>query len=264
MRNRYSAITLLVLVLDLVSKWLASTRLESGGPFEIIPGYLSLSLVHNPGVAFGFFSAGESAWRPWVLAAMALAAVVIIFLYMACRRDTASPECLAMMGGILGISPTGSCADTSSISSISHIHDVFYWPTFNIADSAITIGIALLLIDTVRIRWKRPQSSNRPANVKNAESTTRLICIGGIAAFLALSRPLSLAQDASQTVTEPEALRIRPDPAGSFQRTPVLRDTTGQAGVFCKPGLMRWQSAFQKLFVADGRESFLYVPRTGR
>lgn len=153
MRNRYSAITLLVLVLDLVSKWLASTRLESGGPFEIIPGYLSLSLVHNPGVAFGFFSAGESAWRSWVLAAMALAAVVIIFLYsrhMPPGRVLLQSALAITMGGILG-NFTDRIVRGYVIDFIDfHIHDVFYWPTFNIADSAITIGIALLLIDTVR------------------------------------------------------------------------------------------------------------------
>lgn len=88
-----------------------------------------------------------------MLAAMALAAVVIIFLYsrhMPPGRVLLQSALAITMGGILG-NFTDRIVRGYVIDFIDfHIHDVFYWPTFNIADSAITIGIALLLIDTVR------------------------------------------------------------------------------------------------------------------
>lgn len=94
-----------------------------------------------------------------------------------------------------------------------------------------------------------------------------LSCIGGIAAFLVLTASFLAAQDASQTVTELQrryaSVRTL---AGSFQQTyraPGIQQV--EAGVFYlqKPGLMRWQYGVpeEKLFVADGRESFLYVPQ---
>ena len=92
-----------------------------------------------------------------------------------------------------------------------------------------------------------------------------LSCIGGIAAFLVLTASFLAAQDASQTVSEVQrryaSVRLLPGPSS---RHTVLPDTTGRSGVFYlqKPGLMRWEYSVpeEKLFVADGRESFLYVP----
>jgi len=152
MRNKYYLLALLIVALDHLSKWIVSVRLPNH-PIELIPGYLRLSYVCNSGVAFGFFSGGTSVWKPYVLGTMAVAALVAMFLYS--RRmspDRVLLQCaLALtMGGILGNFVDrilrGYVIDFIEV----HIHESFYWPNFNVADSAITIGIALLLIDTVR------------------------------------------------------------------------------------------------------------------
>lgn len=164
MRNRYHVITLLVLIADWVSKWVASIELEPGDPFDIIPGYLSFSLVHNSGVAFGFFSGGDSAWKPYALAAMALVALVIIFIYslrMPATRKLLQSGLAITMGGILG-NLIDRILRGHVIDFIDfHIQDAFYWPTFNVADSAITIGIALLLIDAVKNPVMEEAAENR-------------------------------------------------------------------------------------------------------
>jgi signal peptidase II len=151
MRNRYYLVALLIVILDHISKWWVSLKLVNH-PIELIPGYLRFSLVHNSGVAFGLFSGHGSAWKPYLLASMAVLALIVIFLYA--RRMPADRRLLQFalsttMGGIIGNFidriVRGYVVDFVEF----HIHESFYWPNFNVADSAITIGIALLLIDTV-------------------------------------------------------------------------------------------------------------------
>jgi signal peptidase II len=151
MRNKYYWITLLIIVLDHISKWIVSLKLPNN-PIELIPGYLRLSLVFNSGVAFGFFSGARSVWKPYVLSAMAVAALVVIFLYgrrMPADRRLLQCALAVTMGGIFGNFVDrlfrGYVVDFIEF----HVYDSFYFPNFNVADSAITIGIALLLIDTV-------------------------------------------------------------------------------------------------------------------
>ena len=152
MRNKYYLITFLIIVIDQAAKWFVRAKLRSDLPIEIMPGYLRLSYWQNSGVAFGLFDDMSSAWKPYVLAAMAIVAVAVIVIYS--LRVPASRKLLqlalaVMTGGILGNFidriVRGYVIDFIDF----HIHSSFSWPTFNIADSTITIGIALLLIDTV-------------------------------------------------------------------------------------------------------------------
>ncbi len=160
MKNKYYLISLLILIVDHLTKWIVRAELHPGFSdliperwIELIPGYLRLKYVENSGVAFGYFESVHSVWKPYILGAMAILAVVIIFIYS--RRAPAQRVLLQTalaitMGGILGNLidriVRGYVVDFIEF----HIRESFYWPTFNIADSAITIGIALLLIDTVR------------------------------------------------------------------------------------------------------------------
>lgn len=153
MKHKYYLISLLVLILDHATKWAVCVKLDAERPIEIVPGYLRLSYAHNTGVAFGLFDKVESAWKPYVLGGLAVVAVIIILIYSARmpRSRTLLHWALAItMGGILG-----NFADRILRGHVIdfiefHIHEAFYWPTFNVADSAITIGIALLLIETVK------------------------------------------------------------------------------------------------------------------
>jgi len=153
MKYKFCLLTLGVLVLDHVTKWLARTRLDPERAIEVIPGYLRISYVSNTGVAFGLFRDLDSPWKPYVLAAMAIVAVVVIFVYssrMPSSRRLLQSALAVIMGGILGNFVDrilqGYVVDFIEF----HIRDNFYWPTFNVADSAITVGIGLLLIDAVK------------------------------------------------------------------------------------------------------------------
>lgn len=153
MKNKYYLVTLAVLIFDHATKWLVSSQLDSRRGLDVIPGYLRVSYIMNSGVAFGFFQDIQSVWKPYILAGMAVVAVLVILVYssrMPLNRTLLQIALALTMGGILGnfIDRVvhGYVVDFIEF----HVRDSFYWPTFNLADSAITIGIALLLIDTVK------------------------------------------------------------------------------------------------------------------
>jgi len=153
MKKKTSLITLLVLILDQATKWFARVRLGAHEVIEIIPGYLRFAFMRNSGVAFGLFTEIQSVWKPIILALLAVAAIVVILVYSArvpMNRILLQIALAMTLGGILGNLTDrvthGSVADFIEF----HIHESFYWPMFNIADSAITIGIAMLLIDALR------------------------------------------------------------------------------------------------------------------
>jgi signal peptidase II len=152
MRIKYYLVVLLVLAIDTITKLIVRGSLGNGRIVEIIPGYLRFSYVSNSGVAFGLFDGLQSFWKPYILAGMAVAALAVIIVYSArMPRDRILLQlALAItMGGILGNFIDriirGYVIDFIEF----HIHESFYWPNFNAADSAITIGIALLLLDTL-------------------------------------------------------------------------------------------------------------------
>ena len=153
MRYKYYLVTLLILVIDQFTKWIANTSLSPRQIVEIIPGYLRFSLVYNSGVAFGLFDNSNHFWKPYVLGTLAIVAVVIIIIYsarMPADRKLLQFALAITMSGILG-NLIDRILRGYVIDFIEfHIHEVFYWPTFNVADSAITIGIALIIIDTIK------------------------------------------------------------------------------------------------------------------
>ena len=153
MKTKYYFVALLVLALDHVTKWIVCARLDPARPIDLIPGYLRFAYAENTGVAFGFFDTVESSWKPYILGSLAVAAVVLILIYkarMPADRILLHWALAITVGGILG-----NLADRIFRGRVIdfidfHIHESFHWPAFNVADSSITIGIALLLLDTVK------------------------------------------------------------------------------------------------------------------
>ncbi|MBF0142764.1 MAG: signal peptidase II [Magnetococcales bacterium] len=133
-----------VLVLDQVSKHLATLHLSREG-VAIIPGFFDLTLVHNPGAAFGLFNALPGLYRQLLLVGVALLASGVI-LYLLSR--TTRPLSALALGWILG-GALGNLVDRLRFGWVVdfihvHWHDLS-WPVFNIADSAITLGIGVMV-----------------------------------------------------------------------------------------------------------------------
>ncbi len=148
-------LAILVVIADQISKsWIVNTlHLVTGFPMAVW-GPLRLTLVENRGVSFGLFQS-DAAWAHWALAAFELAVVVALALWV--RRAANLFTGLAVgliMGGALG-----NLIDRARIGSVIDFVDVqalhFPW-VFNVADSAITVGIILLLAESFLARPKAP------------------------------------------------------------------------------------------------------------
>lgn len=146
---RYLWIAIVVLVFDQLTKFAAMDYLAQYGEVNIAP-FLNLVLVHNTGAAFGFLS-NAGGWQNIFFIIVAVTASIFI-LWMSWRLS-AKDKLLAtglmlVLGGALG-----NLADRLIHGYVIDFVDVYYqnwhWPAFNVADSAITIGAVLLLLDTL-------------------------------------------------------------------------------------------------------------------
>jgi signal peptidase II len=143
------SIAFIVLVLDLVTKgWVESTLFYG----ERIPltGFFNLVLTYNTGAAFSILSEA-SGWQRWFLSGIAAGASIFI-VYLLTRHAANKMFCLALsliLGGALG-----NLWDRITLGHVVDFLDFYigsyHWPAFNIADSAIFIGAALLIIDSFR------------------------------------------------------------------------------------------------------------------
>ncbi|MBF0400657.1 MAG: signal peptidase II [Magnetococcales bacterium] len=139
----------LVFVLDQFSKVYASAELADRS-IEVLPGFFDLELVHNTGAAFGMFAEFPPLWRSLILVGVALVATVFIMVLL--RRTDRALDAFALglvlggaLGNLLDRVQEGWVVDFIHL----HWHDLS-WPVFNLADSAISVGVALLIWDSFR------------------------------------------------------------------------------------------------------------------
>ncbi|MFL6565142.1 MAG: signal peptidase II [Burkholderiales bacterium] len=143
-----------IVLADQLTKWLVLSRFAPGEGIELT-GFFNLVLVFNKGAAFSFLAA-EAGWQTPLLAAFALGAAVVVSLLL-----VRSPERRMLCAGlslILG-GALGNLVDRLRFGHVVDFLDFhaagWHWPAFNVADSAITIGAALLILDGLRRHEKR-------------------------------------------------------------------------------------------------------------
>ncbi|HBG31173.1 MAG TPA: signal peptidase II [Gammaproteobacteria bacterium] len=134
--------------LDQASKQMAEALLTPYMPHAVVPGFFNLTLAYNPGAAFSFL-ADAGGWQRWFFTAIALGASVVILIWLA--RLTAAEK---LQGVALALILGGALGNFYDRLVLGHVVDFldFYWgnshfPAFNIADTAITIGAGLILLD---------------------------------------------------------------------------------------------------------------------
>jgi signal peptidase II len=143
-------LSLLVLLLDQISKYLVTRYFQLHESLALLPG-LKLTLVHNTGAAFSFLR-DAGGWQRWlfiILGGLVGTAVVLWLSRIEKDRHWALPCALALiLGGI-----AGNLVDRAMLGYVVDFIDVYYrswhWPTFNVADSAISIGAVLLVVDAI-------------------------------------------------------------------------------------------------------------------
>jgi signal peptidase II len=135
-----------VYVLDRLTKFLAERHLEGRPPIEIIPRVFQLKFTTNPGGAFGLF--GRATWL-FVGASF----VVIVIILIASRRPPSLTGAVALglvLGGALGNLTDRLVRGPGFSGEVVDFLDFRVWPVFNVADSCIVIGAALLLLTGAR------------------------------------------------------------------------------------------------------------------
>jgi signal peptidase II len=154
-------IALAIVVTDQVSKAVIVRTMRLGQSIPIVPGYFDLTFVLNPGAAFSLLATlPESVRNPFFIL-VAVAAVILIVIYRARhlrQHRLASVSLALILGGAIGnlIDRVrhGMVVDFLDV----HVHQ-YHWPVFNVADSAISIGVTLLLLEML-LEWRREKRSN--------------------------------------------------------------------------------------------------------
>ena len=143
------ALAAVVILLDQVTKALVRMRLALHDSVEIVPGLLDFTHVRNTGAAFGFLNAVDIPMKPVLMSAVALAALVAIGLF---ALRTGADEPLTRIGlALVCGGATGNLIDRITAGYVVDFVDVHwmgwhFW-TFNVADSAITVGACLLILE---------------------------------------------------------------------------------------------------------------------
>ncbi len=145
---RWYGLAALLVVLDQYTKGLASTELVYGRPVEVFP-WFNLTLQHNTGAAFSFLS-DAGGWQRYFFSgiAIAISAGLIVWLYVMSRSQRLLALSLALiLGGALG-NLWDRLTQGYVVDFISVHYGPHYFPAFNLADSAITVGAAFMLLDS--------------------------------------------------------------------------------------------------------------------
>jgi len=145
---KYLWITLIVIVLDQITKQLAEHFLAFHVPVPVIPMF-NLTLSYNTGAAFSFLSEAGG-WQRWFFVVLALVVSVVIVMWL--RKLPAQDKWVAIALAMVLGGALGNVIDRLLLGHVIDFLHVYYeqwsWPIFNIADSAISIGVAILLIDS--------------------------------------------------------------------------------------------------------------------
>ncbi len=147
-------LTALVFILDQLSKWFFETELNLYQQIVVIPDYFSWTLAYNTGAAFSFL-ADSSGWQRWLFALIALvvSGVLVVWLKRLKPEETWLAVALALvLGGALGNLYDRVVLGHVVDFILVHWQNRWYFPAFNLADSAITVGAVMLALDMFKAK----------------------------------------------------------------------------------------------------------------
>ncbi|WP_288841636.1 signal peptidase II [uncultured Deefgea sp.] len=153
---QFILLALVVLSLDQITKHAAEAAFQYAEILTVIPGFFDLTLRYNPGAAFSFL-ADAGGWQRYFFTGLALiVSVVLVFLIKKHHAETRYALALALiLGGALGNAIDRMVFGHVIDFLLFHWKNQWYYPAFNLADSAICIGAALMVIDS----FKKPEKT---------------------------------------------------------------------------------------------------------
>lgn len=155
-------ISLVIVLLDQLTKLLVVWSMRLGRNIPIVPGFFDLTFVLNPGAAFSLFATLPEWIRNPFFILISVAAAVLIVAYRSryLRENRLASVSLALiLGGAIG-----NLIDRLRYGVVvdfldAHIYQ-YHWPIFNVADSAISVGVTLLFIEML-LEWRRERKGSR-------------------------------------------------------------------------------------------------------
>lgn len=147
---RWYALAVLIIALDQLSKYLVQAHFELYERLPLLP-FLDFTLVYNEGAAWSFLS-NAGGWQRWLFTAISSVVSVVLVVWLSRVTRHEKMLCLAL-AAILG-GAVGNLIDRVLLGKVVDFvlvyHGDWYFPAFNIADSAITLGAAAMLLDIMR------------------------------------------------------------------------------------------------------------------
>lgn len=164
-RIHYLALSLVVILADAFTKWIVSTHVELHEAIPVIPNVFQLVHVRNTGAAFGIGANTESHVVPLLLNGGAIAVFFVVVVYA--FRTAASDRLLQVSLHLILGGAIGNLLDRFRFGYVVDFLDFYvrdhHWPAFNVADSAICVGIGLLFLDMRRKPDDKPATATDPA-----------------------------------------------------------------------------------------------------
>jgi signal peptidase II len=162
LKNKYlwvGAIFFAVLVLDQATKYLVMKHIPWHGTITIIPGFFDLTYVKNPGAAFGILSGDHGMWRKVFFVSVTLIALGVIAVLIRKTHERLLVVAFSLIaGGAIGNNLIDRVRYGMVVDFIEWYYKSYHWPTFNIADSAISVGVGLLVVDMF---LKKPKDTEK-------------------------------------------------------------------------------------------------------
>ena len=152
----------MVLVLDQASKWVVLTQFMDPPRAIEVTGFFNLVLSYNDGVSFGLFSGSASVWKAWALGGLAVVVSAGLLYWLAREPE----RLLGLAVGLIVGGALGNALDRAHQPGVVDFLDFhlfgWHWPAFNVADSSIFLGVAILVFDGLfRERVRSKNTDNR-------------------------------------------------------------------------------------------------------
>lgn len=152
---RWIWLTVIFLILDQVTKHLAAGNMDLYESIQIFP-FFNITYVHNTGAAFSFL-ADQGGWQRWFFTAIAAFASILFVVWLA--KTPKDNRILGIGFSLMLSGALGNLIDRALFGYVIDFLDFYigrsHWPAFNVADSAILVGAALMLIDSYQADKKK-------------------------------------------------------------------------------------------------------------
>jgi signal peptidase II len=141
-------LSIVIMIIDQVTKFYISQQFELYESIQVIPG-INFTYVHNTGAAFSFLS-DAGGWQRWLFISLSSGISILLIFWL--KKQPSTGIWLAIALALILGGAVGNLIDRIFLSYVIDFVDVYYdkwhWPVFNVADSAISIGVVMLIIDS--------------------------------------------------------------------------------------------------------------------